>query len=306
MGYFCYLLQSQDRKKAYVGFTVTPRRRLRQHNAEIKGGAYKTSKYHWSHVCIVSGFPNKIVALQFEWQWQHPNVSRLLKDRNNKIITKKTIDISRSCKATLLVLYSLLTTPLWQQLDLTVNFIDETAQSYFALLVQKKGNTPLRHLFLTSNDVDTMHNAIPNVISAKHISYPPINSKCVHCDESLHGNSRVSCCTSVDCGSYFHLLCAATIATSGSQVLMPIGYRCTNCHTTSKWVDIVRINHFLCKGCTSVGSESESESESESPSMSQGEVSSTKNNDENEVMLYSTDDEAADRKWSEVIDLLDE
>ena len=306
MGYFCYLLQTQDRKKAYVGFTVTPRRRLRQHNAEIKGGAYKTRKYHWNHVCIISGFPNKIVALQFEWQWQHPNVSRLLKDRNNKIITKKTIDISRSCKATLLVLYSLLTTPLWQQLDLTVNFTDATAQSYFDLLIQKKGNIPLKHLFVTSNDVDTMHHAIPNAINAKNISSPPINTKCTHCNESVHLNNGIACCTGAHCETYFHLNCAATAVTSGSQdVLMPIGYRCVKCYTTIKWVDIVRINQYLKKGCTCIASDSESESESEMVSVLEEESNHLTSTDENDVMLYSTDDESTSHKWLEVIDLIE-
>ena len=29
--------------------------------------------------CVVAGFPNKVIALQFEWAWQHPGRSRLLR-----------------------------------------------------------------------------------------------------------------------------------------------------------------------------------------------------------------------------------
>jgi structure-specific endonuclease subunit SLX1 len=74
MSFFVYLLLSSD-NATYVGATVDLDRRLRQHNKEIKGGAFATgSKVEkgetWIRVCHVEGFPSWPAALQFEWRWK--------------------------------------------------------------------------------------------------------------------------------------------------------------------------------------------------------------------------------------------
>lgn len=72
--YGVYLLcsESLDRRykgKCYIGFTVNPNRRIRQHNkGKDFGGARKTSnKGPWKMVLIVHGFPNNIAALQVRY-----------------------------------------------------------------------------------------------------------------------------------------------------------------------------------------------------------------------------------------------
>jgi predicted GIY-YIG superfamily endonuclease len=62
-----------NNKCTYAGVSPDPVRRLRQHNSEIKGGAkYTTSKGPgWKHFCLVSGFQDKIQAMQFEWAVKH-------------------------------------------------------------------------------------------------------------------------------------------------------------------------------------------------------------------------------------------
>ena len=123
----CYLLTTLDPAHVggtYIGFTVKPSRRIRQHNGEIKAGAWRTKKWRpWEMVMFIHGFPSKVcvqtcfsetlfsckllavhdcafyeahgletriawgqvAALQFEWAWQNPKKSRWVKDTVSKL-----------------------------------------------------------------------------------------------------------------------------------------------------------------------------------------------------------------------------
>jgi predicted GIY-YIG superfamily endonuclease len=68
-----YILATEDDRTTYVGATVNPDRRLRQHNKEICGGAKATSArvlagHKWRRLCRVTGFPDNHAALSFEWR----------------------------------------------------------------------------------------------------------------------------------------------------------------------------------------------------------------------------------------------
>jgi structure-specific endonuclease subunit SLX1 len=72
MSAYCYLLYTES--NTYVGATVDPDRRLRQHNKELVGGARATGirvnqGQTWKRACYVP-LPEWKTALQFEWRWK--------------------------------------------------------------------------------------------------------------------------------------------------------------------------------------------------------------------------------------------
>ena len=63
-------VDDDGRKKTYVGATINPDHRLRQHNGEISGGAKATHGRKWKRKFLIGGFTDERTALQFEWWWK--------------------------------------------------------------------------------------------------------------------------------------------------------------------------------------------------------------------------------------------
>lgn len=77
MSWFVYLLT--DGRRTYVGSTTDIQRRLRQHNAEISGGARATQGRKWYLVSCLEGFDNRSSACR--WEKIIKNRSRGLRQR---------------------------------------------------------------------------------------------------------------------------------------------------------------------------------------------------------------------------------
>ncbi|KAK4565964.1 Slx4p interacting protein [Recurvomyces mirabilis] len=96
--YACYLLRSTVRHQSlYVGSTPHPVRRRNQHNGKAAGGAHRTSKDSlrpWEMTCLVTGFPSKIAALQFEWAWQNTHLTRHVTADDRLTQAKSNIRVS--------------------------------------------------------------------------------------------------------------------------------------------------------------------------------------------------------------------
>ncbi|CAN6213578.1 unnamed protein product [Urochloa humidicola] len=120
-GFFCcYLLRSlcpRSKSRTYIGFTVNPRRRIRQHNGEVASGAARTRRGRpWEMVLCIYGFPSNVAALQFEWAWQHPTDSFAVRQAAAEF--KSFGGIGNQVK----LAYTMLNLPSWDNLNLTVNF----------------------------------------------------------------------------------------------------------------------------------------------------------------------------------------
>jgi predicted GIY-YIG superfamily endonuclease len=75
--WYCYILRNRQPQYAgltYVGSTNDPRRRLRQHNEEIVGGAKFTHGRGggWEIYALVTGFPDHRNTLSCEWRIKKP------------------------------------------------------------------------------------------------------------------------------------------------------------------------------------------------------------------------------------------
>ena len=63
--YYVYWIVSG--RSSYIGATVDPKKRLRQHCGIIKGGARRTKGRIWTYKCVIHGFRTWREALQAEW-----------------------------------------------------------------------------------------------------------------------------------------------------------------------------------------------------------------------------------------------
>lgn len=76
--WYCYILRNKNpqyRHLTYNGSTNNPKRRLRQHNEEISGGARYTHGRGggWEIYALLTGFPDHKNALSCEWRIKHTN-----------------------------------------------------------------------------------------------------------------------------------------------------------------------------------------------------------------------------------------
>jgi structure-specific endonuclease subunit SLX1 len=84
---FCYLIRSKvTPSRTYVGMTIDPPRRLKQHNGTGSNGARFTRVGRpWEFVCWVKGFFNIRQALQFEWMWKKIRVKSVHSVRGHRL-----------------------------------------------------------------------------------------------------------------------------------------------------------------------------------------------------------------------------
>ena len=243
--YGCYLLQSvRNHRRTYIGFTMDPRRRLRQHNGEIKGGARKTDRWKpWNMVLCVWGFPGKVLALQFEYAWQHPSLSRHVKDKVAhlgfcKIVGHGKQSPVQGVDKNVRVLLEMLQAIPYNRIPLRVHFLEE---SLWTGLENMFGAALPNHLTLTHGSFDDLQELCKQRLT---MVMPPAGSECAKCSELLKPGDLIVHCPHCEC--LMHLSCAATVFTGTSTKLMPDDPAdCLKCSVSMDWLVLLRNQRVL-------------------------------------------------------------
>ncbi|KFD55396.1 hypothetical protein M514_03736 [Trichuris suis] len=224
--YGCYLLVSESsqprfRGRCYVGFTVNPNRRIKQHNRGRRfGGAFRTSdRGPWEMALLVHGFPNEICALRFEWAWQHPAKSRRLSQLNLRKRAKET-----KLQFHVRIANHMLSTGPWNRLPLTVRWLNEKyRQSAGGILT-----TPphIKVVYGLLEEIDCSTKRSKDVTTVRDI--------CSVCNGSCQGS--LLSCLSDSCSGMFHVLCLGKLfSLEEPDFIIPISGRCPLCCERFLW-----------------------------------------------------------------------
>ncbi|XP_971859.2 structure-specific endonuclease subunit slx1 [Tribolium castaneum] len=216
--YLLYCTNPKYKGRVYIGYTVDPNRRIKQHNrGKQHGGAWKTSqKGPWSMVLIIHGFPNNISALRFEWAWQHPHVSRRLAHVSKKNTKEKVYDF------TIRVLSEMLQVGPWKRLPLTIRWLNDE----FRRDLEKK---PPDHMPICYGPV--ISKKIPSVVTLSHET-----NFCYLCNDEVFNGMK---CLNFECDLNAHVICLSKCFLKGGDYV-PVEGRCPKCCQPCLWGDLVR------------------------------------------------------------------
>ncbi|XP_050183189.1 structure-specific endonuclease subunit SLX1-like [Myiozetetes cayanensis] len=229
-----YLLRSghpRGRGRAYVGFTVEPRRRLRQHNGgRRRGGARRTSGGGpWEMELFVHGFPSDVAALRFEWAWQHPSSCRRLPAPPTRRPREQPISFA------LRTLPRLLRAPPWSRLPLRLRWLRPGPRPPLEpappphVVVEEGVGLPLMRKKGRGRGKDTP--------THQEEEAPPTKS-CDLCGEALA--TPPLRCPRPPCAMAAHPPCLARLFLRPEpQQLLPLGGTCPRCHTHLLWGDLI-------------------------------------------------------------------
>ncbi|CAE6536951.1 unnamed protein product [Rhizoctonia solani] len=299
--YACYLLRSiktKSSRSTYVGSTPNPPRRIRQHNGELTQGAYKTRRGRpWVMTMIVHGFPSKLAALQFEWAWQHPYMSRHLRvseTRQGKEtfsqIFKRDSRVN-NLRTKILVARTMLPIPPYSTWPLHVKIFTEEAKRLWDEVQEIETNQPLPEGLTVSVEFEGVDGttAVPTSARAgpidvkdtdfnlSHIyKYQSLVNKgtqmpCSVCRSEINvkhmDHLRVALCPQGSCLAVSHLDCLARLFSehpSNPPGLIPRGGICEACDHYTLWGDVIRGCYRRARGgLQQPASEQESEGDSD-------------------------------------------
>jgi len=226
--YATYLLtprkpSTHHRTSTYVGFTVSPARRIRQHNRELEGGAAATdANKPWEMLCVLHGFSSASSALSFEWAWQHAYSSAKTRECMAELIGEPGRGTACSVRRKLSEMCAMMFLPPWKGEHLTLSFT-----SIEALAMAHDLRVP-PHTRVDVRAVETFP------AEGNCCGVPP----CFLCKKGKRAGMLQ--CSTDGCLLSIHLACAtADLVVSkdkaGTPCLRPAGGRCPLCAAELFW-----------------------------------------------------------------------
>ena len=225
--YLLYCLNPAFKGRTYIGYTVNPQRRIKQHNmGKSGGGAWKTSgRGPWDMVLIVHGFPNDVAGLRFEWAWQHPTSSRRLKHVKKKMKNEKEFD------SKLRIMTEMLNTGPWNRLPLTIQWLKQEYARPFPVNTQPPVHMPIAYGPIKVTEKKKKKNKNQNADSYAE------KGRCDICHVCGDPVSVVDCCHS-SCTFTSHIICLAG-RSDENGFLVPVTVTCPKCKIEMRWGDLV-------------------------------------------------------------------
>lgn len=238
-----YILYNRNPKhegKIYIGFTVNPARRIRQHNREIKGGAWKTgrNKGPWDMVLINHGFHTSLAALQFEWAWQNPSKSRRL-SHLPKRMSKEPMFTYR-----LRILSEMLNTGPWNRLPLTIQWLKQEYCQQFPLNRPPPIHMPIAYGTITTvKKVPSEKKAEEVATEIKTRTEEKDAENCMLCS-AVEDEHKLLKCIVNSCDFVAHTICLAEVflkqSNNQDKYVLPVEGKCPSCQQEMLWSDVIK------------------------------------------------------------------
>ncbi|KAK3690938.1 hypothetical protein RRG08_021636 [Elysia crispata] len=245
--YLLLCLNPKFKGRTYIGYTVNPNRRIKQHNTGAHaGGAYRTSgRGPWEMVLIIHGFPNDVSGLRFEWAWQHPNKSRRLRGVPGKSKQEKAFQYRWR------VVCNMLRTAPWCGLGLSIRWLKQEYKLDFPNGLEPPLHMPVVYGPVLSKKVTKSQKGTSCITPSQEAS-DDVNAGsemesrlCAVCGMPIMAEDTTLTCLQPSCPMKAHIICLAKHFLEDETRLLPIEGRCPNCDVNLLWGELIRQR----KGC---------------------------------------------------------